>query len=477
MNYVRCGRKTVSAAYRQLVLEEIPALDGADERYWRFLQFLTMGDQVETDAGERGVLAACGIISQVEGAERLLRQHRYRSSSLLEAWQANFTPISWTVYDPRQQKARVITDNGFSDRLAEATCAELSTPVHQLQDRCYLVSGQPYRAAKARQHRIEDSDAAKIATQERLDTAGCQQVQVLAAYLNSLPSARFTKLLQRLDDAYAVADAIKDEQRRQRAYRGLRAFADQPQQFYAPSVAGRSVRLFGHNAGLATLPREVRKALLRDHTSVDLKAAQLAIVATLWDVPSVKQFLEQDRSDGSIWQDLCEMLGLTYTADNKRGIKQLVYALCFGGGTKRKDDAIPKKVRESFPDVPDLAKRFVALPMIDDLLKARQKAAEKVTADQGGSDCFGNWIPLQEGYGKAASVLACQAQAVELRLLWPVVEAARTSDELDIVCWLFDGATLAFSDTSKKQRLLRRLRTEVQAVAGELGISTQLEVE
>lgn len=477
MDYIRCARQTVSTQYRELVQEEIPALKGAEKRDWRFFQWLTMGCRVKDETGGMGILASREILADIDGASAKLRHNRYSGLPLLEAWQARYTPIRWTEYDAIQHKARVIVDNGFSEQLLKATRVELSTPAHQLQDRCYLVSGERYTATRVRQSRIEDGTAARTITQQRLDTAGCQEVQILADYLNNLPPARFTKMLQRLPDAYEVANDIVHPRRRERAYRALRAMADQPQQYYAPSSEGRTVRLFGHNAGLVSLPREVRKTVLQGYTSVDLKAAQLAIVATLWDVPSVKRFLHQRIDGRSIWMDLCEMLALPYTGENKRGVKQLVYAICFGGGSRRKTDAINTTARQAFPEVPDLAKRFMGLPMIADLYQARQRAAKEIEANQGGRDCFGNWIPLQAGYGKAASVLACQAQAVELRLLWPVVEVARTSDELDIVCWLFDGASLAFSDASKQARLLSKLQGKVQAVADELGILTELEVE
>lgn len=76
-----------------------------------------------------------------------------------------------------------------------------------------------------------------------------------------------------------------------------------------------------------------------------------------------------------------------------------------------------------------------------------------------------------------ASVLACQAQAVELKLLLPVVERARTRGDIALLCWLFDGCTLAIRDRQRRTGIVKRLQVDVARVADELGIVTALAVD
>ncbi len=475
MHYTRSARRTVSRQFRELVQEELPGL-GNNETYWRLFEWHIFGSRLKETGG---VLASREILAEIEGKTAQLRNNRYTGLPFLESYRRDVAPIEWSNYSVVDGKARVITNNALSERVLNAAQTELATPVKELYERVYLVSGAAYTVKRQQAARREDQEAANTSAQARLVKADGREVRTLVEYLNTLPPARYTKMLSRLPEAYEVASTITKEERRERAYKGLRAFADQPQQFYAPSSARRSVRVFGFQGGLVSLPREVRKALLQDFTSVDLASAQLAVVAQLWDVPSVQQFLLEHRDRGrSIWPSLCAELELPYNEHSKQGIKPLVYALCFGGGARRKNDAINKKAREEFGDDGEaIVKRFMALPMIADLYEARLREAKRVENDKGSYDCFGNWIPLEYGYGKAASVLACQAQAVELKLLWPVVERAVSSDDVGIVCWLFDGCSLAFKDASKKERILRQLQAAVRAQADELGVITSLEIE
>ena len=54
--------------------------------------------------------------------------------------------------------------------------------------------------------------------------------------------------------------------------------------------------------------------MTQDWITADLRSAQLAIVAAIWRIPSITEYL---RSGKSVWPDLCEHMGLMYTPENK----------------------------------------------------------------------------------------------------------------------------------------------------------------
>lgn len=473
-------RMTVSRPFWELMHTEVPGL-GKHESYRRLLAWLVFGAR---DKATGGVIVGRSVLAECEGKSADLRNHRYNASDLLLTYRDDVAPIEWLPYDARGKRARIVIDDGLSPVLRQAIAVERATKAVNLQDRCYWLDGRPFTAKRQRAARHDDYTDAEMITHERFKNAGCDEVRALLTYLNNMGSGRFTSMAKRhLDAAYATAAAIPSLPRRERAYNVLRAVADQPQQFYVPSHKMRTVRAFGANPGLPHLPREVRIPLLQDYVPVDLAAAQLAIVAQQWTVPSVQQFLEEHSATGrNRWATLCQAMGLDYTPTYKRACKDLLYGLCFGGGIG-KGDALERNARAYVEDnAPALVERFTQIPMITDLLAARAHAAAIVKRNGGGVDCFGNWIPLEraykgtEEYENASSVLACQAQAMELKLLWPVVERAMGSPDVDIVCWLFDGCSLAFKDRHKQGRILKQLQASVAAGAKQHAILTALEV-
>jgi len=102
-----------------------------------------------------------------------------------------------------------------------------------------------------------------------------------------------------------------------------------------------SVRAFSHQASLTTVKREVRKILTRDWVEYDLRYAQLAIVARLWRIPELLEFLEGNTSP---WTYLTRTLAPS-ASDKEQAkdiIKNAVYALIFGSSEKRAMEIIGK---------------------------------------------------------------------------------------------------------------------------------------
>ncbi len=461
-------RTTISKGFRELLIAELPGLQ-RNPAYWGLLGWTMFGRLTEYE----GVLVSQETLARLESKEHQVKNRNYSGVQFLEAFKRDVAPrMEWREFSYSEGKAREVTTLGLPDEVMRGLDAERATPAHQLNDRVYLETGHKWSAARQKQQR----DVDRTSAMQLLDNAGCEEARRLMAYLNSLPAHRFTKLLQHLDAAYDVAGQLENPMSRERAYRLLRHIADQPQPLYGPTGNGRTVRLFSSNESLCRLPRPVRRVLTHDWTSVDLRSAQLAIVGRLWDVPAVEDLLH---SGTSVWHHLCEKLGIPFSEDTKKGVKQMVYALVFGSG-KRKGSATDQAARHYFPEDSSIVTRFFQVPVVDALYHRREVEKERVIAAGGAKDAFGNWIALPaDEYGKpnARSVLASQAQSYELRLLWPVIEEAMTTDQFDVTVYLFDGLCLAFKDTSKRERILGRLQGKVAAVSEELGMPTALVVE
>ena len=107
--------------------------------------------------------------------------------------------------------------------------------------------------------------------------------------------------------------------------------------------------------------------------------------------------------------------------------------------------------------------------------KGRRKG--EVRRAGGATTVFGDRLHSDGSDDSLRSILAQEAQAMELWLLLPIVEMARSTDEFSIVLWQHDGFSAAFRDRSRARRWVGRFQEAVARRAGEQGIATELEAE
>jgi len=99
--------------------------------------------------------------------------------------------------------------------------------------------------------------------------------------------------------------------------------------------AGIAATLSSIAAGASVnyLPSELRHHAFAGAVELDLKAAQLAIVSRLWDIPSLREALEAalhapEGEDRSIWRKLADWMRVT--AEYKPILKRTISSLVFG---------------------------------------------------------------------------------------------------------------------------------------------------
>ncbi len=175
-------------------------------------------------------------------------------------------------------------------------------------------------------------------------------------------------------------------------------------------ISDRSPRLFGHG-GWPTLHRELRHRLLPDLYEVDLSSAHLAIFAMLAGVRSVQAFLAKG---DSIWPYLCAQCDLSFTADTKAALKILLYEILFGCLEHRlffPKGKLTWVLLEPFTK--EVQMRFLAVPLIRDILAARKQMLDEIGAKGGMVGADGRMIEIIKGSRKqnirgmdAKSVLA-----------------------------------------------------------------------
>ena len=468
--------RIVSASFRQEIGATWPGVEN-DPARWRMLGYLLFGGFRDEDTD--GLLISQTMLADLEGKRDELLNRNYSGRKFLDCFSENVAPLGYSDWDYEAGKCRVVTHFDIPEAIREATAREREQR-GKIAPRVYLSNGIAANPRNRGKKLAEEREAAK----ELIGRAQGRDAPRLLDYLNHLPPHRFTEtVMANMEAARRVADALPTE-KRHHAHTMLDAIQDQPVPFYAPSLRGRTVRIFPCNQSLLLLNSTVRRALTQEWIEIDLAASQLAIVATTWDIPSVRDFLKTKRS---IWDYLFGCLDITKSDENKGILKQAMYACIFGMQVQN----VTRRLDRMF-GVAGIGARFTQLPLIRDLLEAREKQIALIKQRQGASNVYGTWLPLAEPQAQqkrsklqeaqsARSILACCAQAMEMSLLSPVIDAAIENKNkvrgFTITLWQHDGCSFVphcKSDTSKWTALLQRL---VQERADRADILTRLEVK
>lgn len=260
----------------------------------------------------------------------------------------------------------------------------------------------------------------------------------------------------------------------------------------------KTPRIYSVGSSIHQFPREIRKIALKGNApngvvELDLRACQLAIVARIWEIDELQEFL---KSDKSIWTELLAVTGLP--AEHKPALKTTVYSIVFGMGIKN----LRKYLQDG--DGPriegigeEAADKFFRHPLIKALLKARRKQLEWIEEDNGGYDAFDNWRQIQlyanssqksdsnpkRRHGRnSPSVLAAIVQSYELKIMLELLYVLKaghpkSGQAIYILSFLHDGLTLKFSKSKKKDAQIRQMQRRVKKIADEMGVNTELEAE
>ncbi|MFN3649323.1 MAG: hypothetical protein ACK47B_07045 [Armatimonadota bacterium] len=239
------------------------------------------------------------------------------------------------------------------------------------------------------------------------------------------------------------------------------------------SAVERSPRLFAQGVNLTQTPREGRGHLLGG-TLLDLRCAQLAIVATLWGVDELRQFLADG---GAIWKELLGHVGLGDQLERfKPVLKEAVYGTIYGA----KRHNVLRELSRGRPAAPGVgderAKTLLEHPFMQVLFDRREARQAQILDDGGVRNAFGQWIPCTTGHPHELRSLLCQqVQSFEMRLMLTLVPVLRDERNLRPLAWLHDGLVVHVTDDTKYTRIIARMKRVVQVEADRLGFPTGLD--
>ena len=483
-------KRLITQELSDTLLEQYPAL--RDNKGYRklVLKLIFSRNDNNYTTVNRVTLASC------EGCFKTFLNHRYNGSLFLSSFQKEVgLKLSIKEYNYKEGRARSAKPT-FAPLVQQSIDKELESlfmdPINMI-DFVTLKKANKNTAGEIRKELDEE-------VRRFYDNASIEALPLLE-YLNDLPSNIFTskvkenkthvsKVLANLksNETNPKLKEAKDATLRQIETKILFSIYENPKPYYKPSIAGRTVRIFSHGESILLLCRKLRKAICKGWYEYDLVSSQLAIVAKLWNITEVQNFLQ---AGNHIWTSLFTHLGVNYNYnkvnnhdwfDSLKGLlKESLYSLIYG----MKKSCLLARLTKGFKKL-KIAKKgadVLAHPIMAALYTAREAKITKILQEgkltldwHDGRELLVEGKTDKERHKCVKSLLAQEAQLMEMVLLQPVFEIARENSKyMAITLFQHDGFTVNYNKVNLVKSLEDKMRKAVRAQANLLGVLTDLE--
>ena len=323
----------------------------------------------------------------------------------------------------------------------------------------YFVSGKPYTYYLNR----KDTNSIEESVNNAVDLLDNEVSQQIAAYMNSLPIGLFEEIIEEnLDSALLeIAHFIEDEEVKSQQLAILNGIADQPKVYYRPSKNNNTDRLFGYGTNITGLKKEVRKVLTRGWFECDARNLHLAIVAKLWKIPSLQNFLASGKSFWNLIQNALE----TDSVKAKGYIKEATYGLVYGMSKKNLVARLNEQLGQG------MGEKFLEINLIKDILEARTHAMSYYMATGSIVDAYGKSFKVTKD--NILSLMARVCQSYEQKLMLSIYKLTdKCNDDFFITLYQFDGLSIKFN--CNKEEWIKTITNTFNQAALEMGIYTTL---
>lgn len=474
-------RATTSKVFRDYFQATYSNLDNSPT-YWSFMRFLLFGDKTK----EGDILVDGWRLSKTEGKFHLYKHNNYCGIDFLSKFkQEVLTTLEWSTWKYKEGKARLAYPN-FSIEVLDLLDKE---PTNMKDSRVYFETGLKF----SRKRQQVDLQLMKEEAQTYFEFAKPES-QDLLEYMNNLPTNSFSKAIDaNFDSAWIAASKLKDKLSRSVQIDILLSIKDNLRPLYKPSVKGNTVRVFPFNASIPMLRRDLRKKLCKGWYEFDLANSQLAIIGKTWNVTEVQDYLLANRR---IWVELFAHFGIDAATlkvenpDKYEGIKKVfkdnLYSTIYGMTVTNVIKDVDKRLEVW--GLLKAGKHFVSFPLIKTLFTAREERMAYLSSAGKSQTIFGKKLVVTGGFNNKGepdvnrrdslrSILAEEAQAMELYIMLPVLDLAKSTNDFLITLWQHDGFSVNFTDSSKKDKYITKIVNCINEKASDLGVITRLEVE
>jgi hypothetical protein len=469
----------LSRKLRDNLLEIYPNLK-KKESYRRLMAFILFSPFVDKDSGE--VVIPSKYLGYIEKKGKKVTTKHYKGTKFLKEFGRKVMDkqsFKWSDHRYIEGKARCVTIK--LDESITKLIEEEDTRMKTSTTKVTLPSGRI----------VNKKELWGINRQEREDMNNSlpknHPARPLIEYLHSRSPNFFVKRMnehyEEMKEAILKLPPSKKigDKNKEINLKVLRQISYETIPIYAPSMKGRTDRIF--TSYHMQLPGSIRKIMYRGCYDYDLESSQLAICGKLWNVSEINDLLESGKS---IWISFMEYLGTDmeicgkggplYNEVKKEGMKEFLYSVTYGMEVRN----LRKKLRSCHileKHSKKKPEKLLLHPVIKALLKARKYQLDELLEKGEAVTCFGRKIKVKN-MEDARSALSQLAQAVELDLLLPALELAKSSKgEIQIVLWCHDGFVIALKWNQRFKTWDRRIRSTVAEKIKQYGMKTRLEFQ
>lgn len=497
-------KRTVSEKFRDRIFEKFPPLRdefcGHGAKYHcqnntklcsyvipfrSMIEYLFFGNKYCEETGRLmiphyRIKSFCGVSDN---------DNNWKSESFLQQFRMHIlNDFVWSEYG--FGKSRTVIHNGFDQEVLDLLVEEndVFTP-----NEVFFISGNKYNSTSSSKQKRENYNNFKINVK---DIPLNETQKIIFDYMNGQDGKALSRKLsenmelisQEVEKLPRTIDPDKDEivSRYDRAKRILSSITEDCRVVYFPSRGGRTPRLHASEESVIALPKEIRKALCKGWSEIDLKSSQFAIISAYLGAEEANKFIS---GGGDIWQSFYETTHGKYEqppAKIKGIYKECIYGICFGK-TERESNWTKKTIGVR-PLEKILAENNM-LPLLDhkimrELLTLREEWYNRIIKNGGEMDCWGNWIGLHKRIDnfdrdrKPKHIAASIIQSIEMDIAKEMIVYVRDHEcmQAKIVLWQHDGCTVSFQSKDKKQMCFENMQQSVMDKAKQYNVMTQLEM-
>lgn len=459
----------VSAEFRNLVQDRYGIVKDA---HWNLLQYMLFDGQRLKENDE-------GIVMNYELVQFLCGSNDSAYDLLMDFETCTGIQMNLSPYYMFSSTARTVCPE-IAPEITNALRSEFRRRHRVAGDKVLFRTGEPYSDYKWKKARKELLD--HIMGQRLSEDKPTRE---LVEYLHS---HRVQMWLQKqvemkADQVYEAIFAMPEGVSKEYAHRVFHRIEQYAYIEY--KACNNTARINAIHDNILSLPADLRNIFFGGCYNLDLKAAQLCIIADLWDLPQMKAFLKEGKS---IWAELLGFIGQDASA--KPQVKDFLYAAVYGMPSKGLNGLAKH-------DIGTIGPKLLRHPLMDELLVHRDRRLRQIFVSRGGCDCWGHFICTDNvsnratrkarSQGKseydirriqARSVLATIVQSYEVEIMLAGFEEIRNNDNLLLAAFLHDGCFIkVVNHAEHAERYLDRVNNAIVRKGHELGIEIESERE
>ena len=425
--------------------------------YIKFLYFILFGARSE----EGRVIHHQYIMKKVLNK----RDNTFSTGAFLENFQEAIDfPLNVTAHSYEEGKARTF-DPSFPEDLEQRLLAEVKTPRSKKEEPVYFLDGTTFAPRKQSKKVVEM--VSKHYSEE-------EPKSIITNYFKDINPVAYNPYYGNIDDLIEKLNRREDEMSDE-AYHNHLFHLNELSASLVPQYFENNTyeRVWAQGMSLQNLKSEYRSSILKGCVEADLVSCHVVIAAYDWNIPSLKELLE---NGVNIWKYLHKQMDIDFSPATKKDFKTGVYAIIYGGGEK--------KVREGLEHFSEEQKgRFLRLPVIQDFMNVARLKRDEATAQKGIRLIDGTWLSSRKATKELRAIkpyqlVSWRAISIERYIIESVFEVANQNKNcFRILSLEHDGFTFSVLDGGKKNRILSKLSNAVAERGKSIGIPMSLELK